>query len=124
MTPPWMLSAVPPYSTQRMTRSDRLRRTGWTVLAAGAVVAAIRYWVAARDASQLDDTTALGYTKSLQHGMGVMMGRSGLILMDISNLLGTPIGQALIVMACAALLAAYFFRVAWVIDDDDARQPR
>ena len=112
------------YSTQRMTRSDRLRTTGWTVLAAGAVLAATRYWMTARDASQLDDTNALGYQRSLEHGMGVMMGRSGLILTDISNALGTPAGQALIVMVCAGLLAAYFFRVAWVVDDDAQQQPR
>src|SRR5579864_5805873 len=102
-----------------MTRSDRLRRTGWAVLAVGAVLAAVRYWVVARDASRLDDTTALGYNRSLEHGVGVMMGHTGLILTDLSNLLGSPLGQALIVLACAGLCAAYFVRVAWVIDHDD-----
>ena len=101
-----------------MKRSDRLRRVGWGVLSCGLAGAAIFYWIKSRSLdSELDDTTALGYSRSLQHGMDVMMGRSGRLLTDMSALLGSPLGQALIIAVCAALAAAYFFRVAWVIDD-------
>jgi|SRR5579862_6240630 hypothetical protein len=101
-----------------MKRSDRLRATGWGVLASGVVGAAVFYWIAVRNYDPaLDDSNALGYNRSLRHGMGVMMGRSGELLTDMSNLLTSPLGQALIIVVCAALFAAYFFRVAWVIDD-------
>jgi hypothetical protein len=100
-----------------LKRSDRLRVIGWFVLASGLAGAAALYWVEARTASPvLDDVTALGYTRSLQHGMGVMMGPFGMVLTEWQEGLMSPIGQALITAICAALVAGYFFRVAWVLD--------
>ena len=97
-----------------------MRIIGWTVLAAGLVGAALRYWVMTGDPDlALDDTTALGYSRSLQHGMDMMMGKSGQLLTDTANLLTSPLGEALVIVACAALIAAYFFRVAWVIEHDE-----
>jgi hypothetical protein len=101
-------------------RSDRLRAIGWIVLASGLAVAAVFYWIEARTADvALNDTTALGYTKSLRHGMGVMMGPFGLMLTEWQETLMTPLGEALMIAVCAALFAGYFFRVAWVIDAED-----
>jgi hypothetical protein len=97
-----------------------MRRTGWTALVCGIAGAALRYWLVRRRADlELDDTLALGYGRSMRHGMDVMMGRSGELLTDVTTMLATPLGQALLVLACAAIVAAYFFRVAWVIDDDE-----
>ena len=64
----------------------------------------------------LNDLTALGYTRSLQHGMGVMMGPFGLVLTEWREGLMSPIGQTLMIAIVAALVAGYFFRVAWVLD--------
>jgi hypothetical protein len=101
-------------------RSDRLRRTGWLVLAAGLVSAVTFYWLEVRSANPaLDDLNALGYTRSLHHQMGVMMGQMGLILTDWQDTLTSPLGEALMIGICAALLAGYFFRVAWVLDQDE-----
>ena len=103
-----------------LKRSARLRAIGWVVLASGLAGAAVVYWIKARTADPvLDDTTALGYTRSLRHGMGVMMGPFGAMLTEWQEGLMSPLGQALIVAACAALLAGYFFRVAWVLDAED-----
>ena len=100
-----------------LKRSDRLRAIGWLVVASGLAGAAVLYWVEARAANPaLNDATALGYTRSLQHGMGVMMGPFGLVLTEWQESLTSPIGQALITVVCAALVAAYCFRVAWVLD--------
>ncbi|HEY6211162.1 MAG TPA: hypothetical protein VIW45_02705 [Vicinamibacterales bacterium] len=105
-----------------MMRSDRFRAAGWTASAAGLVGAAVRYWLMMRSADvALDDATALGYSRSLKHGMGMMMGRSGELLTDVSNLLTTPLGESLMIAGAAALVAAYCFRVAYVIDDDARR---
>jgi hypothetical protein len=95
-----------------------MRALGWAVVACGLAGTAIRYWIVRRTGDfALDDTVALGYSRSVQHGVGVMMGRSGELLTDVSTMLATPLGQALLVLAGAGLVAAYFFRVAWVIDD-------
>jgi hypothetical protein len=103
-----------------MTRSQQMRAAGWTAVAGGLIGAAVRYWIVWRSADvALDDSIALGYSKSMQHGMGVMMGRSGELLTDVSTMLGTPLGQALLVLGAAVLAAAYFFRVAWVIEHDE-----
>jgi hypothetical protein len=103
-----------------LKRSDRLRATGWIVLAFGLGGAAVFYWIRSRAADAvLDDMTALGYTRSLQHGMGVMMGTFGGILTEWQQGLTSPLGQALTIATCAGLLAGYFFRVAWVLDEDE-----
>lgn len=97
-----------------------MRAIGWVVLAAGMAAAGVFYWIKARTADiVLNDMTALGYTKSLQHGMGVMMGPFGLMLTDWQETLMTPLGEALMIAACAALFAGYFFRVAWVLDAEE-----
>jgi len=81
---------------------------------------AVAFWVAARTADPvLDDVTALGYTRSLRHGMGVMMGQFGVVLTELQEDVVSPIGQALMIAISAALLAGYFFRVAWVLDDEE-----
>jgi hypothetical protein len=108
-----------------LKRADRLRAIGWCVLIAGLAGAVVFYWIQSRSAERaLDDTTALGYARSLQHGVGVMMGPSGAILTDLQQNLTTPLGEALMIAACTALAAGYFFRVAWVLDsEDDDRSP-
>jgi len=103
-----------------VTRSDRLRRIGWAVLAIGLMCAAIVYWVEAHGAdAALNDATALGYRRSLDHQMGVMMGHFGLMLTQWQEWLTSPIGEASMIAVTAGLLAAYFFRVAWVLDQED-----
>ena len=102
-----------------LKRSDRQRAIGWLVLAAGLVAAAVSYWINVRGADPtLDDATALGYTRSMEHQMGAMMGHFGLMLTEWQDALTTPLGEALLIVVCAALFAAYFFRVAWVLDHE------
>ena len=102
-----------------MKRSDRLRAAGWLVLAGGLVASAAFYWIERQTADPaLSDATALGYTRSLDHEMGVMMGHFGLILTQWQTALASPAGEALTMAVCVALVAACFFRVAWVIDHD------
>ena len=49
----------------------------------------------------LDDTTALGYQRSFQHGMGVMMGQFGVMLTEWQHALTTPLGEALVIAGSA-----------------------
>ena len=48
-----------------------------------------------------------------------MMGSSGRILTQWQQDLTSPAGQSFLVLLCAALLAGYFFRVAWVNEEDE-----
>src|SRR5919108_5034537 len=101
-------------------QSDRFRAVGWSVLACGLAAAAVVYVVEARTAEPvLNDTTALGYQRGLQHGMGVMMGHFGILLTEWSDAVTSPLGEALLVAVCAALVAAYFFRAASVLDANE-----
>jgi len=101
-------------------QSQRLRAIGWLVLVLGLLAAIATYVVAAHDADQaLNDVTALGYRRSLNHGVGVMMGSFGVMLTEWQEAWATPLGMATTVAVVAGLFAAYFFRVAWVLDDDE-----
>jgi len=98
-----------------------MRAIGWVLLASGLAGAAAFYVIASRTADvALNDLTALGYAKSMQHGMGVMMGPFGLMLTEWQEAIMTPIGEALMIAVCAALVAGYFFRVAWVLDAEES----
>jgi hypothetical protein len=102
-----------------LKRSDRLRAIGWLILVAGLLSSAVLYLVETMAADAvLNDTNALGYSRSMQQQVGEMMGHFGLMLTDWQNMLTSPPGEALVIAVCAALLAAYFFRVAWVIDQE------
>jgi hypothetical protein len=101
-------------------QSARMRMTGWIVLIAGLVGAVVFYWIKSRAMDPLlDDSTALGYSRSMRHEMGVMMGHFGLILTEWQARLTSPAGEAVLIALGAGLVAAYFFRVAWVIDHDE-----
>lgn len=95
---------------------------GWIVLASGLIWAAASYWTRLHSVDLvLDDTTALGYQRSFQHQMGQMMGPFGELLTEWQQALTSPLGEALLIAAGTALLAGYFFRVAWVLDEDEPR---
>ena len=94
--------------------------TGSIVLALGILGACLFYWnqvhgpAAENLAAMLD-----GYDRASRHEMGVQMGTMGLIMLGWQETLAQPITKALIIVAIAGLFAAYFFRVAWVLDDDE-----
>jgi hypothetical protein len=89
------------------------------VLAAGVLGAGIYYWIAAHSAeAALNDITALGYRRSLDHQMGVMMGHFGQLLTTWQEWLASPAGTAVLIAAGAAIVAGCFFRVAWVRDQE------
>jgi hypothetical protein len=104
--------------------ADRLRAIGWVVLAAGVGAAGVYYWAAtaAADAT-LDDSTALGYRRSFDHQMGVMMGHFGQLLTTWQEWLSSPIGRAAMIAVGAAIVAGCFFRVAWLRKQEEPPAP-
>jgi hypothetical protein len=103
-----------------LKRSDRLRAIGWLILSVGSIFTVAFYWLKSRSAdAALSDATALGYARSMHHQMGVMMGQMGLTLTEWEETLTSPMGETVLIAICVALLAAYFFRVAWVLDQEE-----
>lgn len=101
-------------------KSGRLRITGAIVLTLGIIGAGIFYWNDVhRAAADNLDAVLDGYSRSSQHEMGVQMGTLGLIMLGWQETLARPITKALIIVAVTGLFASYFFRVAWVLDDDE-----
>jgi hypothetical protein len=99
-------------------KSDRLRVVGWCVLGSGLIGAVVFYWLAVRSAEPAMDDL-LGYTRSMQHEMGTLMGPSGLILTDFQQWLASPAGKATMIAVASLLLSACFFRAAWVLDENE-----
>ena len=106
-------------------KSDQLRMTGTIVLAVGLLGACIFYWIKAHSPAP-DDLNALlpAYQRQSEHEMGVQMGTMGVIMMGWQETLALPATQALIIAAVVALFAAFFFRAAWVLDDDERDRQR
>jgi hypothetical protein len=67
----------------------------------------------------LNDENALGYARTTQHDMGMMMGQTGLILANLNEWLSSPAGEAAMIVASALLVAAFIFRAAWVLDENE-----
>jgi hypothetical protein len=104
-------------------KSARLRRTGRLLLLAGVMAAVIVYVMNVRTVVRgLDDSNALGYTRAMNSAMAREMGHFGIMMMGWNDSLTSPAGKALGVAAVFGLFAGYFYRVAWVIDEEDREE--
>jgi hypothetical protein len=105
--------------TRPLKESDRLRRTGNFVLAAGLVGACLYYAVEARPAARAMDEMLPGYERSQNRQMRMLMGRTGVMMMEWQEALDLPGTQAILIAAVTGLFSLYFFRAASVLDHDD-----
>ena len=94
------------------------------ILACAIVGASIYYWLQIRSLPPELDEFAAGYTKARERQMGIMMGTLGVMMVGWMDTLGDPGAQALIIVALAAIVAAFCFRVAWLMDlpESDGRR--
>ena len=101
-------------------QSERLRAIGAIVLALGIAGACLFYLIEIHrpGAESLDDVLP-GYSRTETHEIGVQMGTFGVIMWGWQSALQRPGTQAVIIAALSALFSAYFFRAAWVLDDDE-----
>ena len=94
--------------------------TGTIILGLGILAAAIFYWNATHRPADDDLASMLdGYDRATRHEMGIQMGTMGLVMLGWQETLARPITKALIIVAATGLFASYFFRSAWVMDDDE-----
>jgi hypothetical protein len=101
--------------------SERQRLYGKLTLAGGVIIALYHWLTTQAPSAALDDSNALGYSKRASRQMKMMMGHFGSVLAGWQEMLDQPIVQSIIILAIAGLFAAYFFRVAWVLENDDQR---
>jgi hypothetical protein len=110
---------LPPEPSFSMS-SKRLRAIGAAIIVVGLVGGAIFYVVNAASASKpLDDMSALGYERARQHQMGIMMGHAGQIMMQWMDDFERPWVQAILIAIGFAIVSAFFFRAAWVVDEEE-----
>jgi hypothetical protein len=102
-----------------LKQSERLRVIGALVLALGIAGAGLFYVIEARPAGPTMDELLPGYARARTREIGILMGPTGVTLMEVEDALERPGTQAVLIAAVAALFASYFFRAAWVLDDDE-----
>jgi hypothetical protein len=113
---PWT-DLVARYSS--LKESERLRITGTLVLMLGIAVAVLYYWSEVRPAPQTMNDLLPGYTRSQARGVTMLMGHTGVMMLEWQDALARAGTQAAIIAVVGALFSLYFFRAAWVLDDDE-----
>jgi hypothetical protein len=104
--------------------AERLRAIGVLVLALGLLGAGGYYWIEARAVTRTLADFQPDYEKSRAREMGRMMGHTGVMMLEWQDALDLPATQSIIIAAVAALFSSYFFRAAWVLDEEDRARPR
>jgi hypothetical protein len=104
----------------RTNPSARMRATGTLVLAGGVLLAVVVYLVALSGVPPDPVDPLEGHSRSADRQMGALMGNWVNLTSGWSDALGSPIGKAAGVLVLSTLFAAYFYRVAWVMDDEKA----
>ncbi len=82
----------------------RLRIVGVIVLLLGIGSACMVYRIGTRAAELTDDLAMVGYNRAQSRQMGVLYGKMGLLIEDLSNDLKRPGTQAIIIGAAATLV--------------------
>lgn len=95
------------------------------MLLAGVLGAGVFFWTQSRTvAPAMDELSAPGYERARERAMGKAMGHSGVLMLGWQDALDSPGTEAAIIVAVAALISLYFFRAAWVLDDDERDRQR
>jgi hypothetical protein len=99
-------------------RARRLRITGVTTLLVGAAAAVTVYWLRTRAPDISDDPSMLGYNRAEQRQMGVLYGKQGELIEELTDDLKQPGTQAAIIIVAAGVVAAGCFYCARLLDYD------
>jgi hypothetical protein len=99
-------------------RARRLRITGVIVLLLGITGASVVYWLGTRSPDSSDDLSMAGYDKPVERQMGILYGKQGELIEDLTNDLKQPGTQAIIIILTAGLVAGCCFHFARLLDYD------
>ena len=108
---------VSPVSSARR-RARRFRITGVVVSLLGISVAGLVYWLGTRSPDLADDLSMAGYHKPAERQMGILYGKQGELIEDLTNKLKQPGTQAILIVVTAALVAGCCFYFARLLDYD------
>ena len=100
----------------------RLRIIGVVVILLGIGSAGIVYWIGTRSADSTEDPLLAGYSgaqsRAESRQMGLLYGKSGVLIDDLWNDLKRPGTQAAIIAGVSALIAFGCFYLARPLDSD------
>ena len=91
---------------------------GIVVLVLGFSAAGLVYWIGTRG-NQNDDLEMIGYNRSESRQMGMLYGKSGIIMDDLLDDLKRPGTQAAIIAGISALIALGCFHFARPLESDE-----
>jgi len=105
-------------------RAAKLRIIGIVVPGLGIAGAGLIYWLGSRSQDLNNDPAMLGYNRAETRQMGLLYGKSGLLMDDWLNDLKQPGVQALIILAFSAVIAFVCLYFARLLEQDDDNGPR
>jgi hypothetical protein len=100
-------------------RARKLRITGVIVLALGIAGAGMVYWLGTRNADLSNDPSMLGFDRAETQQMGILYGKQGEFIEDLSNDLKQPGTQAIIITVASVIVASGCFYFARLLENDD-----
>jgi hypothetical protein len=107
----------PVSSARRQAR--RLWFIGIIVLLLGMSSAGVVYWIGTRAADLSDDPSMAGFDKAQSRQMGILYGKQGELIQDLSDDLKQPGTQAFIIAAASVAVACGCFYFARLLENDD-----
>lgn len=91
---------------------------GGVVLLLGIGGAGTAYWLGTRAPDLSDDPAMIGYNRAEDRQMGILYGKQGALIEDLTNELKQPETQAGISVVAAVVIAAGCFYFAQLLDYD------
>jgi hypothetical protein len=109
-----------------LKKSARLRLIAALIFFVGIACASGFYWRNAAPPGRPIDDSLPGYARAQQRQMGILMGHTGVMMLEWQEALARPGTQAVLIAGVFALFALAFLRVATLSDEEEqerARQP-
>jgi hypothetical protein len=98
-------------------KARRCRLFGVSTALLGLAAAGAIYWRAAHAPDYSADPAMLGFHRNEERQMGILYGRQGRLIEDLTNSLKQPGTQAFLVVAAAAVIATGCFYFARHLED-------
>lgn len=96
-------------------RVRRYRMAGVIILLLGLLGAGVVYWLGTRGPDLADDPAMLGFDRSEKRQLGILYGKQGQLIEDLTNSLKQPGTQAFLIVVAAAVIAAGCFFFARIL---------
>ena len=99
-------------------RVRRYRITGVILLLLGISGAGLVYGLGSRSPDFSDDPAMMRFNRAEQRQMGILYGKQGQMIEDLTDSLKQPGTQAFLIVAAAAVIAAGCFYFARILEDE------